>query len=61
MPSFQRPNVRRGWNRWSGWQIPCEASALAMQHDRPGILSMAKLAETLGAPNFSLQPWQLRG
>ena len=40
-PHSKDPTSRRAGTGGPGWQIPCEASALALKHDRPGILSMA--------------------
>ena len=40
-PHSKDPMSRRAGTGGPGWQIPCEPSALALKHDKPGVLSMA--------------------
>ena len=40
-PHSKDPMSRRAGTGGPGWKIPCEASALGLKHDKPGVLSMA--------------------
>ena len=52
---------RRAGTGGPGWNIPCETSALALKHDKPGILSMANAGRNTGGSQFFLTtvatPW----
>ena len=40
-PKSKDPESRAAGTGGPGWQIPCETSALAKKHDKPGLFSMA--------------------
>jgi cyclophilin family peptidyl-prolyl cis-trans isomerase len=53
-PHSKDPNSRRAGTGGPGWNIKCEASALKMRHNKPGLLSMANAGPNTGGSQFFL-------
>ena len=60
-PNSRDPNNPEAGTGSPGWKIPCEQSALALSHDRPGLMSMANAGPNTGGSQFFLTtvecPW----
>ena len=60
-PLSRDPNNPRAGTGGPGWKISCEESALALSHNRPGLLSMANAGPNTGGSQFFLTtvecPW----
>ena len=52
-PNSKNPDSGKAGMGGPGWQIPCEKSALAKAHDRPGLFSMANAGKNLSLIHIS--------